>query len=68
MSKADFKPPGEEQSRKRLRQSVSHEVRRKWQLSTELIGDRKWMHFIEDTFHHVKTVLTSNLFPYIAVH
>ena len=38
----DQKPPGEEQSRKRFRQSVSHGVRLKWSLWTELVGCREW--------------------------
>ena len=41
-SRADLKPPGEEQSRKRLIQWVSHGVRRKWSLSAELVGGREW--------------------------
>ena len=41
-SKTDQKPPGEEQSRKRLRQWVSHGLRRKWHLWTELVGGREW--------------------------
>ena len=39
---SERKPPGEEQSRKRLRQWVSHEVRRKLPLWTELVGGREW--------------------------
>ena len=40
-SKADQKPPGEEYSRKRLRQWVSHGARLKWSLLTELVGGRE---------------------------
>ena len=41
-SKADQKQTGEEQSRKRLRQWVSHVARLKWSLWTDLVGSREW--------------------------
>ena len=42
LSKADQKPPGEEQSIKRLRQLVSHGARLKWSLWAELVVGREW--------------------------
>ena len=41
-SKVDQKPPGEEQSKKRFRQWVSHVARLKWSLWTELVGGSEW--------------------------
>ena len=38
------RPPGEEQSRKRLRKWVSFGVRQKWPHWTELVGDRERRH------------------------
>ena len=43
-SKADQKPPGEEQSRMRLRQWVLHGARLKWSPWTELLVGREWRH------------------------